>query len=165
MIIIFAIFAVFDYCAAKQTEKPDIERIVIEREGSSVFSGTGKVKFYAVVITFDGTILRNSEYSDVNWYIKTMDNKLFYPKINQTAHLVEDKNSKYYGCSCVTVSAPFGTKPDFYKVIAEHKLEPIFDQESEIFFKTDPNNKNFFSFGRGKVEIGKEAVALSGSLL
>ena len=153
--IICVLFTMIDYCSANQSEKPDIERIVIEKETSSTFSGTGKVKFYAMVITSNNTIVRNSQYSEVNWYMKKMNNTIFYPKINQTAHLVKDKNSKYYGCSCAIISAPFGTKENFYKVFAENKLEPLFDQESEIFFKTDPDNRTFFNIEKGKVEIGR----------
>lgn len=141
--------------AAKVEEEPDIVKIIIESEKDKIKIGNDKAEFYAMVVTSDGEIVRNSEYSKVRWYIQTKFEKVpLNIRINETSRLVEDKNSKYYGCHSVTVKAPYGLQTNVYRIFAENIKLPMFDQEKEFYFITDYNDEHFMSASKGKVEYG-----------
>ncbi len=140
---------------ASAEEKPDIEKIVIEGEKDRIMVGNDSAVFYAMVLTSDGEVVRNSEYAKVRWYIKTTVGKIpLDTRINDTCRPVTDENSKYYGCYCVTVSAPYGTPTNFYRVFAENVKMPMFDQEKEICFIKDYNDEHFITASKGNVDYG-----------
>ena len=136
-------------------ERPNIAMIVIEGEKHDIKVGNDKAVYYAMVMTADGEVVRNSEYSKVRWYIQSSVKKeRLNIRVNETNRLITDKNSKYYGCYSVTLYAPYGTPTNAYRLFAENVKMPMFDQEKEFFFLTDYNDEHFLTAERGSVEYG-----------
>ena len=155
IIVIILLCMGISIASVKAEEEPDIVKIVIESEKDKIMVGNDKAKFYAMVVTSNGEIVRNSEYSKVRWYVQTkFEKKPLKIRVNETSRLVEDKSSKYYGCYCVTLKAPYGFQSTVCRIFAENIKLPMFDQEKEFYFITDYNDKHFMHAKKGKVEYG-----------